>query len=391
MDGLCELVCSNSLRADRIENAVGLLKEEMRRCGSIVMRAADHTRVPAGGALAVDRAAFSAYVTSAMDAHPLIRREAAVAVRLPDAPAIVATGPLTDGALADDIAATTGGQLSFYDAAAPIVTADSLDYSKVYRAARYGRGGDDYINCPMSREEYEAFYRALIAAECAPVHGFEDTAVFEACMPVEVIAGRGERTLLFGPLRPVGLRDPRTGLRPFAVVQLRQENQDATMYNLVGFQTRLKHGEQQRVFRMIPGLENAQFARYGVMHRNAYLRSPGLLSPCFEVIARPGLFFAGQMTGVEGYVESAASGLVAGACLAERLRGRVPAPFPEAAMLGALGRYVSTPSSDYQPMHANMALLPALAAPLRGKKSRQLAHAQAALAALAQADASVQP
>ena len=309
--GFAELVCSNSLRSDQLTNAVGLLKEEMRQLGSLILKAADATRVPAGGALAVDREKFSDYVTQAVHSHPLIEVVLREADELPQTNAVIATGPLTSDKLAEKIAALPGLQtLNFYDAAAPIVSGESLDMTKVFRQGRYGRG-DDYLNCPMNREEYEAFYQALLTAEKADVHGFDGTQVFEGCMPIEVMAARGEMVMAFGPMKPVGLVDPRTGREPYAAVQLRAENEAGTMYNLVGFQTRLKWGEQKRVFSMIPGLENAEFLRYGVMHRNTFLHSPGFLNAQYGMIGRPGLYFAGQMTGVEGYVESASSGLVA--------------------------------------------------------------------------------
>ena len=307
-----ELVCSNSLRSDQLTNAVGLLKEEMRVCGSLIMEAADAAKVPAGGALAVDRSRFSGMITERLRNHPLIEVVEDEVLEIPDSPAIIATGPLTSEALSEAISALPGlNTLNFYDAAAPIVMADSIDMDKVFRQSRYDRG-NDYLNCPMTEDEYNAFVEALLTAETAEVHGFEESAVFEGCMPVESMARRGHMVLAFGPLKPVGLRDPRTGKEPYAAVQLRQDDAGATMYNLVGFQTRLKFPEQKRVFGMIPGLENAVFARYGVMHRNTFLQSPGFLNEHYEVISRPGLYFAGQITGVEGYVESAASGLVAG-------------------------------------------------------------------------------
>ena len=319
--GFAELVCSNSLRSDQLTNAVGLLKEEMRQLGSLILKAADATRVPAGGALAVDREAFSRYVTEAVENHPLITVERREVTKLPEENAVIATGPLTSDALAEEIAKLPGlATLNFYDAAAPIVSGDSLDMTKVFRAGRYGRG-DDYLNCPMNREEYEAFYQALLSAEAAEVHGFDGKQVFEGCMPIEVMASRGEMVMAFGPMKPVGLTDPRTGREPYAAVQLRAENNEGTMYNLVGFQTRLKWGEQKRVFSMIPGLENAEFLRYGVMHRNTFLHSPGFLDQNYQMIARPGVYFAGQMTGVEGYVESASSGMVAGISLARQMLG----------------------------------------------------------------------
>ena len=354
---LAELVCSNSFRGDRLSNAVGLLKEEMRRMGSLIMRCADETRVPAGGALAVDRIRFSDSVTSAVEGNEnivVVRREA---TDLPDGPLIIATGPLTSDALSEKILSMPGlSTLHFYDAAAPIVTRESLDESKMYRLSRYDRG-KDYLNAPMTEAEYTAFIHELLNAETAPVHGFEEKRVFEGCMPIESMARRGFLVPAFGPMKPVGLRDPRTGKEPFAVVQLRQDNAADTLYNLVGFQTRLKFGEQKRVFGMIPGLENAEFARYGVMHRNTFLNSPGFLSAGFEVLNRELCFFAGQITGVEGYVESAASGLVAGISLAEKLAGRNAPVFPSSTALGAMGKHVSTPSSDFQPMNCSFGLI----------------------------------
>ena len=363
-----ELVCSNSLRSDRLQNAVGLLKEEMRRLDSLVLRAADRARVPAGGALAVDRDAFSGYITETLKNHPLVTYEAREADEIPQAPAVIATGPLTSDKMAKAIAempeVTT---LNFYDAAAPIVTAESLDMDKVYRASRYGRG-DDYLNCPMTREEYDAFVHALLDAETAPVHGFEESKVFEGCMPVESMARRGHMVLAFGPLKPVGLPDPRTGREPWAVAQLRQDDAAGTLYNLVGFQTRLKFPEQKRVFGMIPGLENAEYARYGVMHRNTFLNSPGLLDHHYQMIARPGLFFAGQMTGVEGYVESASSGLVAGICAAMRALGRPLPDFPRKTALGALAHYVSAENRSFQPMNVTFGIMEGWPEKVRGGK-----------------------
>lgn len=368
--GFAELVCSNSLRSDQLTNAVGLLKEEMRQLGSLILKAADATRVPAGGALAVDREKFSDYVTQAVRSHPLIEVVLREADELPQTNAVIATGPLTSDKLAEKIAALPGLQtLNFYDAAAPIVSGESLDMTKVFRQGRYGRG-DDYLNCPMNREEYEAFYQALLTAEKADVHGFDGTQVFEGCMPIEVMAARGEMVMAFGPMKPVGLVDPRTGREPYAAVQLRAENSAGTMYNLVGFQTRLKWGEQKRVFSMIPGLENAEFLRYGVMHRNTYLNSPGLLTPTYAMIARPDVFFAGQMTGVEGYVESAGSGLVAGVNAARRLLGEGELIFPEETMLGAMAAYVSRGGiGAFVPMNANFGIIRPLDVRVRGGKA----------------------
>ena len=368
--GFAELVCSNSLRSDQLTNAVGLLKEEMRQLGSLVMRAADATRVPAGGALAVDREAFSQYITDAVSGHPLITVEHAEVTQLPARNAIIATGPLTSDALAAQIAALPGLQtLNFFDAAAPIVSGESLDTGKVFRQSRYGRG-DDYLNCPMSREEYEAFYQALLTAEKADVHGFDGTQVFEGCMPIEVMAARGEMVMAFGPMKPVGLTDPRTGREPFAAVQLRAENAAGTMYNLVGFQTRLKWGEQKRVFSMIPGLEHAEFLRYGVMHRNTFLHSPGFLDANYQMISRPGVYFAGQMTGVEGYVESASSGMVAGISLARQLLGLAPVDFTQLTAIGALAHHVAHATGDFQPMNANFGLIAPCERRIRNKQER---------------------
>ena len=363
-------MCSNSLRSDRLQNAVGLLKEEMRRLHSLVLAAADQARVPAGGALAVDRAQFSGYITNALRAHPLIEVVAREETEIPAAPAVIATGPLTSDAMAQAIAAMPEvSTLNFYDAAAPIVTADSLDMEKVYRASRYGRG-DDYLNCPMTREEYDAFVEALLAAETAPVHGFEESRVFEGCMPVESMARRGHMVLAFGPLKPVGLPDPRTGRDPYAVVQLRQDDAAGELYNLVGFQTRLKFPEQRRVFGMIPGLERVEFARYGVMHRNTFLQSPGLLDAHYQMLSRPGLYFAGQMTGVEGYVESAASGMVAGICLALQLQGRPLPDFPRETAIGALAHYVAAQNRNFQPMNVTFGIMEGISERIRNKQQR---------------------
>lgn len=379
-----ELVCSNSLRAAALTNAVGLLKEEMRRLGSVVMAAADAHRVPAGGALAVDRMGYAAAVTDAVRSHPLIEVvEERVDKISEEGVVIIATGPLTDGALAADIEAFCGGEgLHFYDAAAPIVTKESLDESVVYRASRYGKGEAAYLNCPMNETEYKAFQQALAGAETAEVHGFENKKVFEGCMPIEVMAQRGEDTMRFGPMKPVGLPDPRTGKDPYAVVQLRQDNEEGTLYNIVGFQTHLKWGEQRRVFGMIPGLAHAEFVRYGVMHRNTYIDSPDLLNATMEARKRPGLFFAGQMTGVEGYVESAASGIAAAFGAAARVQGEEPAPFPRETALGSLTHYISHyEGKNFQPMNVNFGLMPPL--PQRvPKKEKNQKIADRALAAL---------
>ncbi len=374
-----ELVCSNSLRSDRLQNAVGLLKEEMRRLGSLVMESADLARVPAGGALAVDRNRFSGYITEKLTSHPLCTFEQTEATELPQAPAIIATGPLTSETLAESLISLTGSDmLHFYDAAAPIVTKDSIDMEMAYQMSRYARG-DDYINCPMDEAQYNAFWQALVDAETAPIHGFEESRVFEGCMPIESLAKRGKMAMAFGPLKPVGLEDPRTGKRPFAVLQLRRDDAADTLYNLVGFQTRLKFPEQRRVFGLIPGLQNAEFARYGVMHRNTFINGPALLNQQFEVKERPQLYFAGQITGIEGYVESAASGLLAGLHLARSLAGKEPILFSAQTALGALGRYVSTPNRAYQPMNITFGLMDALPHRVRGKEQKNLAIAQRAL------------
>ncbi len=369
-DGFAELVCSNSLRSDRLTNGVGLLKEEMRQLSSLVMDSADRARVPAGGALAVDRDAFSGWITKRLSEHPLVEIVHEECTSVPEGPCIIATGPLTSDALADSIQHMEGLEtLSFYDAAAPIVTLESLDEGKVFRQSRYGRG-DDYLNCPMNEEEYHSFVQALLQAETAEIHGFEEKKVFEGCMPVESMARRGEMVLAFGPLKPVGLIDPRTGKQPYAVVQLRQDNAEGTLYNLVGFQTRLKFPEQKRIFGMIPGLEHAEFVRYGVMHRNTFLHSPGFLNAHFEVISRPLTYFAGQMTGVEGYVESAASGLLAGLSLGHQLLGKSPVEFPGITAIGAMGRYVSTINPHFQPMNCTFGLIDSLPVDAEHKKIR---------------------
>ena len=378
-----ELVCSNSLKASRIESAAGLLQAEMKALGSLWVPIAEKCAVPAGGALAVDRELFSAAVTDAVRQHPLITVEETEVTALPaDGVTVVATGPLTAEALAADIERLCGG-LHFYDAAAPIVAADSVDMTAAFCASRYDReesGAGDYINCPMNKAEYEAFYDALIHAETAPLHAFDKLKVYEGCMPVEVLAKRGADTLRFGPMKPVGLRDPRTGHRPWAVLQLRAENADGTMYNLVGFQTNLKFGEQKRVFGMIPALKDAVFMRYGVMHRNTFLQSPGFLGADFAVLSRPDLFFAGQMTGVEGYMESAASGLVAGINAANRILCKAPLALSRETMIGALSAHVSTENRDFQPMGANFGILPPLSAPIRDKRQRYAALAARAMA-----------
>lgn len=350
-----ELVCSNSLRSDRTENAVGLLKEEMRRLDSLIMSCADETRVPAGGALAVDRTAFSELITEKIKTNPNISVLEEECVTIPDGPCIIATGPLTEGALYNKIEVLTGKSLHFYDAAAPIVYKDSLNFDKIYAASRYGRG-EDYLNCPMDRDSYFHFISELKNAERATLHEFETPRVFEGCMPVEIMADRGDMTLAFGPMKPVGLEI--NGKTPFAVVQLRQDDSDGTMYNIVGFQTNLKFAEQRRVFGLIPGLEHAEYARYGVMHRNTFLPSPGFLHWDYSVISRPDLYFAGQMTGVEGYVESAASGLLASISLARKLSGAEPVDFSNITAIGALGHYVSEYiGDDFQPMNITFGIM----------------------------------
>ncbi len=373
-ENFAELVCSNSLRADGIYNAVGLLKEEMRRLGSLIMRCADACRVPAGGALAVDRGGFSKMVTDKIKAHPLIDvRLGEVTGIDADDNLIIAAGPLVSDKLAEKIAELTRKEyLHFFDAAAPIVTYDSIDMTKAFRAARYGKGGADYINCPMSKEEYLAFYRALVSAETAELHEFEkNKKVFEGCMPIEVMAKRGEDTMRYGPLKPVGLDNPETGEKYYAVVQLRQDNASSSMFNIVGFQTHLKFGEQKRVFGMIPGLENAEFVRYGVMHRNTYINSPGLLSADYSMKECPNVFFAGQITGVEGYVESASSGLLAGRYAAERLSGETPKLIPPETAIGALAAYVSNEgSADFQPMNVNYGIISPLGERVRDKRKK---------------------
>lgn len=373
-----ELVCSNSLRAAALTNAVGLLKEEMRKLDSIIIHCADNHAVPAGGALAVDRKGYAAAVTEKIKTHPLITVAGKEITEIPNAPiVIIATGPLTEGELANDIEKFCHGKgLYFYDAAAPIILKESLDMSVIYRMSRYNKGEAAYLNCPMNEEEYKNFYEALKTAETAEVHGFENGNVFEGCMPVEVMADRGEDTLRFGPMKPVGLPDPRTGKEPYAVVQLRQDNEDDTMYNMVGFQTHLKWGEQKRVFQLIPGLEKAEFIRYGVMHRNTYIDSPHLLNATMETRTREGLFFAGQMTGVEGYVESAASGIVAAYSAAARFWGKEPQSFPKETEIGALCHYVSHfNGKNFQPTNANFGLVPPLETRVPKKeKNKKLAE-----------------
>jgi len=388
-DDFAELVCSNSLRGASLENAVGVLKEEMRGLDSLIIHAADATAVPAGGALAVDRRAFSRHVTERIEEHPRIhirREEVRMIPRDENAVVIVASGPLTDGALADEIHAMLGDDaLYFYDAAAPLVDAGSIDMKWAYRASRYGKGEPAYLNCPMNEREYEAFWQELITAEKADVHDFEKEIFFEGCMPVEVMASRGKDTLLFGPLKPMGLEHPETGERPHAVVQLRQDNAEGSIYNIVGFQTRLKWAEQRRVFQMIPGLAHAEFLRYGVMHRNTFINAPRHLRPTFQLRSEDMLFFAGQMTGVEGYVESAASGLMAGRNAARIAAAQKPLVFPQTTCHGALAHYITTADpAHFQPMNINFGLLPPLKdLPRRTRKpEKKLLTAQRALAAL---------
>ncbi len=372
-ENFAELVCSNSLRAGNIENAVGLLKEEMRRLGSLIMECADKTRVPAGGALAVDRDGFSRLVTEKIKSNPNIT---VINEEITDFDTgdytIIASGPLTSGALYENIQKFFGDEyLHFYDAAAPIVSYESIDMTKAYKAARYGKGDADYINCPMTKDEYFKFYTELINAECAEVHGFENGSVFEGCMPVEQMAKRGEMTLLFGPLKPVGLENPKNGTLPYAVVQLRQDNTGATMYNIVGFQTHLKFGEQKRVFSLIPGLENAEFLRYGVMHRNTYINSPKLLNKYYQAQKCGKIFFAGQLTGVEGYVESAASGLNAGLNMLMLLNGKEMLDFTRETAIGALANYISNRGIvDFQPMNVNFGIMDPLGERIRKKREK---------------------
>lgn len=384
-----ELICSNSLKAERVESAAGLLKEEMRRLGSLLMQCADSCRVPAGGALAVDRNAFSAMATEKIKSCDHIHIHSQEISEIPEGGiTVIATGPLTADTLAEKIRTLCGGALSFFDAAAPIVTAESLNRNRIFAASRYDKGNDDaYLNCPMNKEEYERFYNALTQAERAPVHDFDaaDPKVYEGCMPVEVMARRGMDTLRYGPLKPVGLRDPNTGHRPWAVVQLRREDGQGTLYNLVGFQTNLKFGEQKRVFAMIPGLENAEYTRYGVMHRNTFLNSPQILRSDYSMKNKPNLFFAGQITGVEGYMESASSGIMAGINAMRRLHGAQTLTLPETTMIGALSRHVAFGgATDFQPMGANFGIMPPLSPHIRDKKERYAAFSARSLKELEQ-------
>ena len=369
-----ELCCSNSLRSDQLENAVGLLKEELRRLDSLILRCADATRVPAGGALAVDRHGFARMVTEAIRSHPNITIIDGEVTDIPEGEVLVATGPLTSDAFAETLLKLLGREnatLSFFDAAAPLVSFESVDMESAYFASRYDKGTPDYINCPMSEEEYKAFWQELIHAQEAEVHGFEDGQVFEGCMPVEVMARRGEDTLRYGPLKPRGLPDPKTGREPYAVVQLRKDNADGSIYNLVGFQTHLKWPEQRRVFTMIPALHDAQFLRYGVMHRNTYLDSPRLLDRYYRLRGEERISFAGQITGVEGYVESCASGFLVGVETARRLQGKAPIDFPQETAIGALGLYVSNESvGSFQPMNINFGIMPQLGYRVKGKRNK---------------------
>ena len=382
-----ELCCSNSLRAAGLENAVGLLKEELRQLGSLIVRCADETAVPAGGALAVDRHGFSRLVTERVKSHPLITVVPGEVTDLPEGEVVVASGPLTSDALADRLLSMLGGEdsaLHFFDAAAPLVSFDSVDMDSGFFASRYDKGTPDYINCPMEKEEYLAFWQELTHAQEAEVHGFEDRNVFEGCMPVEVMARRGEQTLCYGPLKPRGLRDPKTGREPYAVVQLRRDNAGGSIYNLVGFQTHLTWPEQKRVFSLIPALRQAEFVRYGVMHRNTYLDSPRLLDRYYRVRTEPRIVFAGQITGVEGYVESTASGFVAALELARRLEGKAPIDFPPETALGALALYVSNETVEhFQPMNINFGIMPPLGYRVKGKRNKNAALSQRSLEILA--------
>ena len=388
-----ELVCSNSLRSDQLENAVGLLKEELRRCGSLIMACADAHRVEAGGALAVDRHAFAAAITEAIKNHPNITvAEGEVTEIPPEGDVVIATGPLTSEALSEEIAKLfpDSRYLNFFDAAAPLVTFDSIDMDSAWFASRYDRGTPDYINCPLTAEEYDAFWTELTRAQEAEVHGFEDAGVFEGCMPVEVMARRGHDTLCYGPLKPVGLKDPKTGKEPFAVVQLRKDNAQGSIYNIVGFQTHLRFPEQKRVFSMIPALKNAEYVRYGVMHRNTFLDSPRLLDRYYRVRGRERLMFAGQITGVEGYVESTASGCLAAVELARRLEGMEPVNFPRETAMGALALYISDQSVvNFQPMNVNFGLIPPLGYRVKGKRNKNAEISRRALEALAKLDLDV--
>ncbi|WP_445662321.1 FADH(2)-oxidizing methylenetetrahydrofolate--tRNA-(uracil(54)-C(5))-methyltransferase TrmFO [Bacillus sp. FSL W8-1127] len=380
-DKFAELVCSNSLRADTLTNAVGVLKEEMRTLNSVIIRSADDCQVPAGGALAVDRHEFAANVTERVKNHSNVTVFTEEVTEIPEGITVIATGPLTSPSLSEKLKELTGEDyLYFYDAAAPIIEKESIDMDKVYLKSRYDKGEAAYLNCPMTEEEFDRFYEALLAAETVPLREFEEEKYFEGCMPVEVMAQRGKKTLLFGPLKPVGLEDPRTNKRPFAVVQLRQDDAAGTLYNIVGFQTHMKWGPQKEVIRLIPGLENAEIVRYGVMHRNTFINSPKVLKATYQFRNRDTLFFAGQMTGVEGYVESAASGLVAGLNAARLAKGLDPVEFPAVTAIGSMAHYITTANPDhFQPMNANFGLFPALPKKIRDKKERNMEYARRAL------------
>lgn len=385
-ENFAELVCSNSLRGNSLTNTVGVLKEEMRRLNSIIIGSADQTAVPAGGALAVDRDSFSETITEKIKSHPLITIKNEEITDIPEGIVIIATGPLTSESLSQKIQEFNGSEgFYFYDAAAPIIDKSTIDMDKVYLKSRYNKGEAAYLNCPMTEEEFNAFHEALVNAEVVPLRTFEKEKFFEGCMPIEVMAQRGIKTMLFGPMKPVGLEDPKTGKRPYAVIQLRQDNAAASLYNIVGFQTHLKWGEQKRVFRMIPGLENAEFVRYGVMHRNSFMNSPELLKPTYQSKKRDDLFFAGQMTGVEGYVESAASGLLAGINAARLAKGEEPIEFPRETTLGSMAYYIThAEGKHFQPMNANFGLFPELPERIRDKKERYEAIANRALDVQAQ-------
>ncbi|MBN8199579.1 FADH(2)-oxidizing methylenetetrahydrofolate--tRNA-(uracil(54)-C(5))-methyltransferase TrmFO [Bacillus sp. NTK034] len=380
-DKFAELVCSNSLRANTLTNAVGVLKEEMRKLNSVIIHSADSSAVPAGGALAVDRHDFAARVTEQVKNHPNVTVINEEVTDIPEGPTVIATGPLTSEALSGKLKELSGEDyLYFYDAAAPILEKDSIDMNKVYLKSRYDKGEAAYLNCPMTEAEFDRFYEALTTAETVPLKEFEKEIFFEGCMPIEVMANRGKKTMLFGPMKPVGLEDPKTGKRPYAVVQLRQDDAAGTLYNIVGFQTHLKWGPQKEVIRLIPGLENAEIVRYGVMHRNTFINSPKVLRATYQFKNRDDLFFAGQMTGVEGYVESAASGLVAGINAARLVKGEDPIEFPHETAIGSMARYITTANpKSFQPMNANFGLFPELPEKIRGKKERNEKHAERAL------------
>jgi methylenetetrahydrofolate--tRNA-(uracil-5-)-methyltransferase len=383
-DKLAELVCSNSLRSNEITNAAGLLKQEMRLLDSLIIKVADETKIPAGGALAVDRQRFSSTITSIVEEHPNIIIHREEIKNIPETPAVIATGPLTSDEFSEALGNFLGSEhLYFYDAASPIITGDSINWERAFWGSRYGKGDEDYVNLPLTQEEYNNFYHELIHAEVHPLKEFEKPVFFEGCMPVEVMAKRGPKTLLFGPLKPVGIIDPKTGKEPFAVVQLRKENKEATMFNIVGFQTSLKWGEQKRVFGLIPGLENAEFIRYGFIHRNTFISSPRFLKPTLEYINMKNLFFAGQITGVEGYIESAASGIVAGINISRSLKGQSPLVFPVETIIGALCHYITSSNHDnFQPMKSNFGILPSLNQKVRSKKERSKFLAERSLSAI---------